>query len=227
LKAVFAVPRPSATAVRVITAAEGYSFPSGHAQTTATVWGYLATQVRKAWFWIVVLVVIVLVALSRVYLGVHYPQDVIVGTAIALVLVAIYNWLLRSYAGRLRSRTERGMEYRLSLPAKLALAVVVPLALLALHAETDAGSSVGMLLGLGVGVTLEEEWVRFSVAGPWAKRLTRSLAGLIVLLGLYFGLKAVLPEGLLFRAARYALLGLWGSLGAPWMFIKLRLAQRE
>ncbi len=227
LKAVFAVPRPSATAVRVIAPAEGYSFPSGHAQTTTTVWGYLATQVRKAWFWAVTTVLIVLVGLSRVYLGVHYPQDVIVGTVIGLVLVAIYNWLLRSYAGRVRSRTERGMEYRLSLVAKLAVAFAVPLVLLALHAETDTGSSMGTLLGLGVGVVLEGEWVRFSTAGTWVKRITRFLAGLIVLLGLYFGLKAVLPEGLLFRTVRYALIGLWASLGAPWMFVKLGLAQRE
>jgi membrane-associated phospholipid phosphatase len=217
LKAVFAVPRPSASAVRVISPAEGYSFPSGHAQTTTTVWGYLATQVHRAWFVILAIVLIVLVGLSRVYLGAHYPQDVIVGTVIGLVLVAIYNWLLRSYAGRVR----------LSLPAKLAVAFIVPLILLALHAETDTGSSMGTLLGLGVGATLEGEWVRFSSAGPWAKRVTRFLAGLIVLLGLYFGLKAVLPEGLLFRTVRYALIGLWAALGAPWMFVKLRLANRE
>jgi hypothetical protein len=216
LKAVFAVPRPSAAAVRVVDQAEGYSFPSGHAQTTTTVWGYLGTQVRKGWFWIAAIVVILLVGLSRVYLGVHYPQDVIAGTIIGLVLVVIYNWL-SPYAGRIR----------LSFPVKLALAFAIPLILLALHAETDTGSSMGTLLGLGVGVTLEGQWVRFSSAGPWVKRLTRFVAGLIVLLGLYFGLKAVLPEGLLFRTARYALIGLWASLGAPWMFLKLRLAQRE
>jgi undecaprenyl-diphosphatase len=101
------------------------------------------------------------------------------------------------------------------------------LILLALHAETDTGSSMGTLLGLGVGATLEGEWVRFSSAGPWGKRVTRSLAGLIVLLGLYFGLKVVLPEGMLFRTVRYALIGMWASLGAPWMFIKLGLAHRE
>jgi len=217
LKAIFAVPRPAAPAVRVIAPAEGYSFPSGHAQTTTTVWGYLATQVRKTRFVILAIVLIVLVGLSRVYLGAHFPQDVIAGTIIGLVLVAIYNWLLSSYAGRIH----------LSLAAKLAAAVAVPLILLALRAETDTGSSMGTLLGLGVGVALEGEWVRFSPAGPWGKRLVRFLAGLFVLLVLYFGLKVVLPEGLLFRTVRYALIGLWAALGAPWMFVKLRLADRQ
>ena len=217
LKAMFAVPRPSATSVRVLESVEGYSFPSGHAQTATTVWGYLATQIRRRWFQGVAVVLIILVGLSRVYLGVHYPQCVIAGIAIGLVLVVIYNWVLNTYAGR----------SRLSFPVKLAIAFAVPLLLLALHAETDTGSSMGTLLGLGVGVVLEGEWVRFSSAGPWLKRSTRFLAGVIVLLGLYFGLKAVLPEGLGFRVLRYALVGLWASLGAPWMFVKLRLANRE
>ncbi len=223
LKAAFVVPRPSADAVRVITPVEGYSFPSGHAQTTTTVWSYLADQVRKTWFWIVAPALILLVGLSRMYLGVHYPQDVIVGTMIGLVLVSRYDCLARWYRGRFGSRPEQ----QPSLLRKLALPIAVPLILLALHAEADTASSMGTLLGLGVGVTLERERVRFSTAGPWARRLARFVAGVVVLLGLYFGLKAVLPEGLLFRVVRYALIGLWAALGAPWMFVKLRLAQRE
>jgi hypothetical protein len=60
-----------------------------------------------------------------------------------------------------------------------------------------------------------------------AKRAVRFLAGAVVLLALYFGLKAVLPDGLLFRAVRYALIGIWVSLVAPWLFVKLRLAETE
>lgn len=217
LKAAFAVPRPSPPAVRVIAPAEGYAFPSGHAQTTATVWGYLATQVRSTGFRVLAAVIIALVALSRVYLGAHYPQDVIVGIAIAILLIGIYNWFVTTYASRIR----------LSLPAKLLVAIAIPTALLALHAETDTGSSMGTLLGLGVGVILENEWIRFSSGGPWGKRVTRFLLGLVVLLAIYFGLKAILPEALPFRVLRYALVGSWASLGAPWMFVMLRLADRH
>ncbi len=218
LKAIFAVPRPSPAAVRVIAPAEGYAFPSGHTQTTSTIWGYLATQVQRAWFWAVAGVIVVLVAFSRVYLGVHYPQDVIVGLVLSIVLVACYNWLVRSYGARIAN---------LPLVIRLGLACAVPLILLALHAEKDTVSAMSTLLGLGVGLTLEQEWVRFSSAGSVAKRAIRFVAGLVVLLALYLGLKAIFPTGLLFRGLRYALIGVWASLGAPWLFVTLKLAEAE
>jgi len=57
----------------------GYSFPSGHTQGAATVFGSLAIWVKKRWLTIVVSVIIVMVALSRMYLGAHFLSDVIVG----------------------------------------------------------------------------------------------------------------------------------------------------
>jgi len=218
LKAIFAVARPSSTVVRVISPAEGYAFPSGHSQMTSTVWGYLATQAHRAWFWVIASAIIVLVALSRVYLGVHYPQDVIAGLLIAIVLVGCYNWFLKSYGVQIKG---------LSLATKLGLACVVPLLLLALHAEKDTVSSMSTLLGLGIGMTLEQEFVRFSCAGSLTRRVMRFVIGLIVLLTLYLGLKIVFPIGLLFRGVRYALVGLWASLGAPWLFMRLELDEAE
>jgi len=218
LKALFAVPRPAAPAVRVVTSAEGYAFPSGHAQTAATGWFYLASQVGRASLWIFAIVVVLLVGLSRVYLGVHYPQDVVAGTAIGLALVGGYTWIVNSQGERFG---------RLGLAAKLTLACAVPLLLLMLHVEKDTVSSMCTLLGLGVGATLEGQWVRFQSGGPAVRRLLRFVLGVLVLLVLYFGLKAVLPEAPVFRGLRYGLLGLWGSLGAPWWFVRLRLADAD
>ena len=89
-----------------------------------------------------------------------------------------------------------------------------------------------MVVGLGVGFIVVGRWVPYSASGPLWQRAVRFLLGLVVLLAFRYGLKAIFPaEGeplyFAFRAVRYAVMGLWGGLGAPWMFIKLRLASSE
>ena len=218
LKTAFAVPRPSPSQVRVVTPIDSYSFPSGHAQTASAGWVYLAIRVRKAWFWLVAVLLVFGVSLSRVYLGVHYPQDVIIGTLLGLIIALGYHALAR----RLGTRAAG-----LPLWTKVVVACAVPLLLLLLHVEDDTVASMATLLGLGVGVVLEREWVRFRTAGSVFQRGLRLALGLVVMLTIYLGLKLVFPAGPVFRGVRYALVGLWASLGAPWLFVKLRVAERE
>lgn len=66
----------------------GYGLPSGHAQNAAAFFPALAWHHRRAWLWLVAAVVPLLVALSRLYLGVHMPIDVGVG----LALGALFAW---------------------------------------------------------------------------------------------------------------------------------------
>ncbi|NIM07462.1 MAG: hypothetical protein GTN65_18075 [Armatimonadetes bacterium] len=84
------------------------------------------------------------------------------------------------------------------------------------------------LTGAGVGFALTLRYVRFSTGGQWWQRAVRYLIGIAVVLGLYLGLKAVLPGEesalyLIFRFLRYGVIGLWITLGAPWVFCRLRL----
>jgi membrane-associated phospholipid phosphatase len=72
------------------------SFPSGHAFFAASIIGGLTVLVSgrvrssalRAALWVVALGLILLIGLSRVYLGVHYPSDVFAGYAVAVVWVA-------------------------------------------------------------------------------------------------------------------------------------------
>ena len=68
----------------------GYSFPSGHAQVSSTFWTYLARRVGEKWLTITGIVVVVLVAFTRVYATVHYPTDVLVGAVLGLVIAYVY-----------------------------------------------------------------------------------------------------------------------------------------
>ena len=67
--------------------ASGYSFPSGHTQNIAGTFGAIGATSKRRWFSIVCIVIIVLVAFSRMYLGVHTPLDVLTSVAISLLLV--------------------------------------------------------------------------------------------------------------------------------------------
>ena len=94
LKAFFSRPRPHL--FPWLTAAGGWSFPSGHTLTAIVLGGMLAwllgrklTDWRRAVVWAVAGLWAGLVGLSRVYLGVHYPSDVLASVAVGgIVLLA-------------------------------------------------------------------------------------------------------------------------------------------
>jgi membrane-associated phospholipid phosphatase len=92
-----------------LTAPHTYSFPSGHSMLSACFFGVLAALVtmrmdsraRRVAVWASAAVATLLIGLSRVYLGVHYPSDVVAGYAAAVIWVfsvrAGYEvWLRRS-----------------------------------------------------------------------------------------------------------------------------------
>lgn len=88
--------RPISDLVKIISPAGGFSFPSGHAMITMTVYGVLAyllwTNLKVSRRWIIPTVafgVIFLVGLSRIYLGVHWFSDVMGGWIAGLVLLLI------------------------------------------------------------------------------------------------------------------------------------------
>ncbi len=75
--------------------AKSYSMPSGHSATASSVIGGLAFLYRKNPFILILLVIIVLmVGFSRLWLGVHTPQDVIAGLTIGLILILIFNKII-------------------------------------------------------------------------------------------------------------------------------------
>ena len=220
-KDLFAQPRPPDLDPTVrLGNATGYGLPSGHSQSAVVVWGYLAAILRKAWVWVTAVALMVLIGFSRVYLGVHFPTDVLGGWALGAVLLMAYL--------ALEPRVEAWLK-KASLGAQLAGIAIVSLVLLLVHPVKDAASAMAVLLGAGMGLALARRVARFSAVGPLWQRAVRFLVGLLGLLALYFGLKVIFPgegEPLYFvlRVVRYALLGLWMSLGAPWLFLRLRLA---
>jgi membrane-associated phospholipid phosphatase len=197
----------------------GYGMPSGHAQWSMTVWGVLATWMQRGWFWVLAGIMTFLIGLSRVYLGMHYPSQVAAGWGLGLLIVALY-------AG-LHLPIEQAIA-KLSLGAQLGLAVVVPGALLWLHPVADVVAATAVLTGLGIGLVIARHYLPFAVDGSWGQRIVRYIIGIIIVFAIYFGLSAIFPgEGeslyVPLRFLRYGLLGVWISVGAPWLFSRTRL----
>lgn len=84
----------------------GFSFPSGHAMLGMTAWGIVAVVIARSDLPVALrrvlvgacVVLIVLIGLSRVYLGVHYPSDVVAGWTAGAVIVLVYAEFTRRLA---------------------------------------------------------------------------------------------------------------------------------
>lgn len=215
LKAYFHTPRPiGAEGIRSLyeSSAPGFSFPSGHSQGTATFWGYLATQVRRKWFTVLAAVMVLCVMLSRLYLGVHWPIDVVGGLIFGLLFVSGIVWV-DSYLTR----------KPLPMAVKLIVGVALPTLLFLVYHQQDASKLAGFILGGWVGYVLETEWIGMELSRDWQRRVVVVALGIVTVFALHAGLKSILPPTPLTDALRYVVMGLWAMLGLPWLVVKWKL----
>jgi membrane-associated phospholipid phosphatase len=200
--------------------AEGYGLPSHHAASAVFLWGGIATWARKTWFWVVAVALIVLISFSRIYLGVHFPTDVLGGWVIGALLLSLYLFGHPSI--------ERWLVKR-RLRMQILLAMAVPIVLLTIHPTKGTTTFMGSLAGFGVGLALTRKYVSFNARGAWWQRIIRFLIGAAVVFALYIGFRGLLPNEesvyyLIFYFLQYWLIGLWIGLGGPWLFRLLKLA---
>ena len=224
-KVIAGQPRPFQydTRVRALVHAGGGGLPSGHTQGAVVVWGYLASQFRRRWLWIMAGFLMIAIPLSRLYLGVHFPTDLLGGYVLGAVLLILYL--------RLAIPVEAWLA-RKGVIWQMAAAVLLPIVLILMNPKEAiyALNAGGVLLGFGLGIIWERRWVRFYTGASLWKKFIRYVAGLLVLFSLWMGLRSVfagLEPAWVFRVGRYALVGLWAGLGAPWMFVRLKLAETE
>lgn len=225
------LPRPPDPPVTHLWIESSPGFVSSHASTSAAVWGTLSATVRKSWLSALSLILILLISLSRMYLGVHFPLDVIGGWVVGLITMGIVLWLLPKLQPTLASWSP--------LVQVVAAFILVAVLLVIFPGNYDgkrpaeAGIvSAGVLLGLLLGVIWDRQKLNFVVQGSWGKRILRYVLGLILLLVAYLGLDFLfdmlvkdnyLIEQML-RMVRYTVVGLVVSGLGPWMFQRLRLA---
>ena len=178
--------------------AQGYAFPSGHSSTAVTAYASLALERPRPWLKLLAVLLPLLVGVSRVCLGVHYPTDVLAGWALGL--------LVAFGIGRLQRRTGRKELLYLIL-------LLVGLPGWFFCRSSDFYSSYGLMLGLFASILFEERFVRFENTRSVPRSVLRLLLGIGVFLGVSTALKLPFdPEFLgrdcfgahLHRSLRYA-----------------------
>lgn len=255
LKLSFTGPRPYwySTQVHAYAAETSFGVPSGHAQIATTLWGQAAAVIKRPWAWAAAIYLIVMIGLSRLFLAVHFPHDVLLGWGIGiLILLAfMFGWdPVAKWAAKKPLAQQIGLAFAFSilliLPAVLVYSALadwsVPAAWLqnAQQAGVDempapvslntSITSAAALFGMLAGLAWMNQRGGFTASGSTAQRLFRLLPGLIGVLVIYLGLRAIFPRGdmllaYLLRYIRFALVGVWITAWAPWVFRKLKLTQ--
>ena len=202
LKLAFRVPRPwvkdpDFTIVESArAAATGYSFPSGHTQTSVGVFGAAARWHREKILRAVCIVLCVLVPFSRMYLGVHTPADVGVSLLVALGLIFGIYPLVKKAA-------EKPKFFRLLFAVMTALGFAYlvfvtfyPFELTdadnLAHGTKNAYTLLGCILAVWLTYEVEGRYIRFETNAAWWVQVLKLGLGLAILLGIKAGLKAPL-----------------------------------
>lgn len=232
--------------VKPLSTETSYGIPSSHASDSLALWGYLAYRLRKNWLWALTIVLVFLIGLSRMYLGVHFPTDVLAGWLIGLAAIFLFvkgeawlaPWLQRqSAAGQI------GLGFAISLLfiltgwlINMLIAPIPDPPEWAEYATQARGISRyvtlgGALFGAVAGYVLALRVAAFQAGGAWWKRVVRYVLGIVGVLAIYLGLDLLFAMiaadetafGLVLRYIRYGAVTFWVMFGAPWVFLKVRL----
>lgn len=203
LKLWFRIPRPwvkdpNFTIVESARAeATGYSFPSGHTQSSVGIFGALAKWNKETVFRIVCILICVLVPLSRMYLGVHTPADVGVSVGVALILIfVIYPVMHKAVEKPQLMRMLMGIMLIGSICYVLFVECYPFPADVDLH-NLDSGTKnaytmLGCILGVWMTYEADVRWIWFETKAVWWAQIGKLVLGLAILLGIKGGLKAPL-----------------------------------
>jgi len=203
LKLMFRIPRPwvkdpdFSIVESAREEATGYSFPSGHTQNVTGTFGGIARFSKKKWLRAVCIVIILLTAFSRMYLGVHTLLDVgvslVLGTALVFALYPVF---------RKTEEKPETMYWLLGVMGVLALVYVIFLEVHTWPADIDAGNlasgmkngytMLGCVAGMALAYFLDQKYVHFDVKAPFWAQVLKVVLGLAIVMGVKEGMKPIL-----------------------------------
>lgn len=240
--------------IKVIHASTSFGMPSGHAQMS-TIWLLVAAYTKKKWSWIIALTITLMVGVSRAYLGVHFPTQIVAGWIIGGAMVLTWLCLEGKVIHWMQTKT-LFQQFLLVFCGAVILLLIGGIFVYRLtgwhippewlknaptHLEKDMINPVGLkgiasytggFLGASLGTILVSRFGGHDVGGVWWKRVLRYIVGLICLLLLLVTLEAMSPDkehAILYdswRLVEHFLILFSVIFIIPLLFLRLKLANR-
>ena len=178
-------------------AATGYSFPSGHTQSSVGIFGGIARWNKNKVLRILLVALCVLVPVSRLYLGVHTPLDVGVSVIIALILIfVIYPIIYKGFENK------KVMRSLLLFMTVITVVFLLYVNLFNFPKDIDgenlqegiknAYKMLGCTLGIWFSYELDSKFIKFDTKAPFFAQILKLVLGLIPLFAIKAGLKSPL-----------------------------------
>ncbi len=189
-------------------AATGYSFPSGHTANAAVLFGNLLIAFKKAWVKALFAVVILLIAFSRLYLGVHFLSDVLVSLVITAMLVIVVSKALDL------AENNNLSEIILNIGLIALATALLIYCRYSSNGEPEAQTAlktaytfIGVATAVVVSRFIDKHYTHFSVKAPLPVQVCKVVAGaaltLLIRLGLKYGFEALGLSGYILDSFRY------------------------
>lgn len=211
IKQIIRMPRPyevGAVSPAYIQTGNSYAFPSGHTQAAVSFWGSAMYLLKTKASIIIGSVMILLVGFSRLYLGVHWPMDVLGGIFFGILSIITAHFLMPEH----------------KKVDKTALYCTSGFVILVILFDLGSGlaGSIAAVWGLLTGVYLEETYIHFETSAKREKQMLKLIVGYIGMAVIYLGISKLLPLIKEVEMLRCALVLLWVTAGAPYIFQKLK-----
>lgn len=156
----------------------GKSFPSGHTQNFSTVLFAGSFFAKKKMFFYISSILVILMMLSRMYLGVHFLEDVVVAAILGIgIAYGAYQIFNKFY------------EDTVKLHKLYIILIIIFFPFMFFINGDDFFKSYGLLIGFVVGIMIEKKYIKFDIDILFWQKGLRVLLGLIIMVGIQQGFK--------------------------------------